>query len=102
MPYAIITRDKPGQAHVRDASLAEHKRYLDAHCGTLLLAAGAMLDDAGTSPHGSILIVDTDDRKVAEDFIHNDPFNKAGLFESVTVTRWRKAFFNFERLVRLD
>ena len=102
MPYAVITKDKPGHAHIRDAAQAEHKRYLDAHCGKLLLAAGAMLDDDGAHPHGSVLILDTDDRKVAEEFAQNDPFTKAGLFESITVTRWRKAFFNFERLISLD
>ena len=36
---------------------------------------------------------------VVEAFIENDPFTKAGLFESVTVTRWRKAFFNYEKLI---
>ncbi len=102
MPYALSTHDKPDHGHVRTAAQAEHKRYLDAHCGKLILAAGAMLDDVGPTPHGSILIADTDDRTVAENFIQHDPFTKAGLFENVTVTRWRKAFFNFERGVSLD
>ncbi len=48
---------------------------------------------------GGVLIIDTDDRAAAEAFIAEDPFTKAGLFESVTVTRWRKAFFNFENLL---
>lgn len=65
----------------------------------LLLAAGALIEDDGTGGSGGILIVDTDDRKEAERFIANDPFSKAGLFEKVTVTRWRKAFFNGERLI---
>ena len=43
--------------------------------------------------------MDTDDRKEAKRFIADDPFTKAGLFEKVTITRWRKAFFNKERLV---
>ena len=46
-----------------------------------------------------MLIIDVDDRAAAEAFIAEDPFTKAGLFESVTVTRWRKAFFNFENLL---
>ena len=37
-------------------------------------------------------------RDMARDFAENDPFNKAGLFETVSVTPWRKAFFNFENL----
>ena len=65
----------------------------------LLLAAGALIDDDGTGGHGGIIIVDTDDRAAAERFINDDPFTKAGLFQKVTVTRWRKAFCNKERLV---
>lgn len=102
MPYAIITRDKPCHAHLRDAHQAAHKRYLDSHCDSLLLAAGAMLDDEGSTAHGGILIIDTDDRKVAEAFVRDDPFSEADLFDSVIITRWRKAFYNFSRLVELD
>ena len=98
MPYAILTQDKPDHAHVRAAARPAHLEYLTANQG-LLLAAGALIDDDGTGGHGGILIVDTDDRAEAERFIANDPFSKAGLFQSVTVTRWRKAFFDKQRLI---
>lgn len=98
MPYAIQTLDKPGQASLRASTRAVHVEYLIAN-KDLLLAGGALIDDDGNGGHGGILIVDTDDRKVAERFIAEDPFTKAGLFEKVTVTRWRKAFFNKERLI---
>jgi hypothetical protein len=39
---------------------------------------------------GSLLIIDFADRKAAEDFAANDPYNKAGLFESVIIRRWKK------------
>jgi hypothetical protein len=98
MPYAIQTVDKPDSAQLRAATRAAHLEYLTAR-KHLLLAAGAVIDDDGTGGHGGILIVDTDDRAEAERFIAEDPFTKAGLFQSVTVVRWRKAFFNKERLV---
>ncbi len=98
MPYAIQTRDKPGHGHVRAEVRDEHLAYLEAHKDKLL-AAGALIDDDGSGGHGGILIVDTDDRAAAEAFIAGDPFTEAGLFESVSVTRWRKAFFNFENLL---
>ena len=98
MPYAIQTKDKPGLGHVRAEVRDVHLAYLEANQHKLL-AAGALIDDDGTGGHGGILIVDTDDRAEAEAFIAGDPFNGAGLFESVTVTRWRKAFFNFEKLI---
>lgn len=98
MPYAILTQDKPGTAQLRADKRAAHLEYLTAH-QHLLLAAGALIEDDGTGGKGGILIVDTDDRQEAERFIANDPFTKAGLFEKVTVTRWRKAFFDKQRLV---
>jgi uncharacterized protein len=98
MPYAIMTVDKANHMHVRKAARDEHLAYLTAHKHKLL-AAGALIDDDGTGGRGGILIVDTDDRNEAERFAAEDPFTKAGLFEKVTVTRWRKAFFNGERLI---
>jgi uncharacterized protein len=98
VPYAIQTRDKPGTAQLRADTRAAHIDYLTKH-KDLLLAAGALIDDDGTGGNGGILIVDTDDRAAAEKFIADDPFSRAGLFEKVTVTRWRKAFFNKERLI---
>ncbi len=98
MPYAILTRDKPDRGHLRLETRAEHVAWLDAQ-KDILLAAGGLIDDDGAGGHGGVLIIDVDDRAAAEAFIAEDPFTKAGLFESVTVTRWRKAFFNFENLL---
>lgn len=98
MPYAIITQDKPNSLELRNSVRAEHLDYLIANQHKLL-AGGAVLNDDGSGGHGGIIIVDTDDRAEAETFIANDPFTKAGLFEKITVSRWRKAFFNFEKLI---
>ena len=98
MPYAIQTQDKAGAAQVRAANRPAHLEYLTAN-QHLLLAAGALIDDDGTGGNGGILIVDTEDRREAEKFINDDPFTKAGLFEKVTITRWRKAFFDKQRLI---
>ncbi len=98
MAYAIQTKDKAGSAKIRADNRPAHLEYLKAN-QHLLLAAGALIEDDGTGGNGGILIVDTDDRKVAERFINDDPFTKAGLFEKFTVTRWRKAFFDKKCLV---
>ncbi len=98
MPYVIITKDKPGSLELRQKVRDEHLEYLTRH-EARLLAAGAQIEDDGSGGHGGVIIYDTDDRKEAEEFIANDPFTKAGLFESITVNRWRKAFFNGKRLI---
>ena len=98
MPYAIQTKDKAGSSQIRADNRAAHIEYLTSQ-QHLLLAAGALIEDDGTGATGGLLIVDTDDRKEAERFINNDPFTKANLFEKVTITRWRKAFFDKQKLI---
>lgn len=98
MPYAIITIDKPNSLDLRTQHRSVHLDYLIEHQDKLL-AAGAKVDEQGEGGYGGIIIVDTDDRAEAEAFIQNDPFTKAGLFSSIEVVRWRKAFLNFEKFV---
>jgi uncharacterized protein YciI len=95
MPFAIQTTDKADHEGLRLEVRAEHLTYLESQKG-ILLAAGATLSDDGQHATGGLLVVDVEDRKAAETFINNDPFTKAGLFQSIKITRWRKAFFNFQ------
>lgn len=98
MPYAIILKDKPNSLELRGSVRAEHLDYLNEHRARIL-AGGAQINDDGTGGFGGVIIYDTDERSEAEAFVANDPFTKAGLFESITVVRWRKAIFNGEKLV---
>jgi hypothetical protein len=96
MPFLIDATDKPDSAELRKTTRPAHLAFLEKSLPKLL-AAGAKLRDDGETAWGSAYIVDTDDRAAAEAFIAEDPFSKAGLFGTVTVTRWRKAIFNFAR-----
>lgn len=98
MPYIIVMTDKPDTGKLRTETRDVHLAYLDAN-KSQLLAAGALINDDGTGGSGSVYIVNTEDRKEAERFLAGDPFHKVGLFGEVKITRWRKAFFNGERLV---
>ena len=97
MPYVIIATDKPDSLALRQRVRPEHLDYLTRH-EAKLLAAGAQIEDDGTGGFGSVIIYDTDDRAEAEAFAANDPFAKAGLFETVRIARWRKVFFDGKRL----
>jgi uncharacterized protein len=41
---------------------------------------------------GSLLVMEFADKQAAEDFAANDPYAKAGLFHSVSITPFRKVF----------
>ena len=98
MPYMILMTDKPGTAELRAKTRPAHLDYLDANKAKLL-AAGALIEDDGSGGSGSLYILDTDSRAEAEAFLKGDPFDKAGLFGQVVIRRWRKSFYNGQRLV---
>jgi uncharacterized protein len=98
MPYVIQTVDKPDSFHIRTEHRDEHVAWLTSRVD-FLLAGGALLADDGGPGSGGLIIVDTEDRAEAEAFIAEDPFTKAGLFQDVMITRWRKGFFNKEALI---
>ncbi len=98
MPYAILTFDKPGSLELRTRVRPVLVEYLKANAHRLL-AAGALIEDDGTGGMGGVILLDTDVRAEAELFIAEDPFTKAGLFASVSVARWRKAFFDGKALI---
>lgn len=91
MPQFIIQCwDKPQAQELRAATRPAHLEYVNS--GTVkLIAVGPMLTDDG-QPFGSLLIIEAEDRPAAERFAAEDPYARAGLFDRVDVTLWRKVF----------
>jgi uncharacterized protein YciI len=50
------------------------------------------LSDDGETPEGSVLIVAFESREAAQAFAAGDPYNQAGLFEQVSIRRWKQVF----------
>ena len=98
MPYVIQTVDKPDSFHIRTEHRDVHIAWLKDNLDRLLAGGALLADDGGPGP-GGLIILDTEDRAEAEAFIAEDPFTKAGLFQDVIITRWRKGFFNNEALI---
>ncbi|MFT4192613.1 MAG: YciI family protein [Comamonas sp.] len=91
MPFIIETFDKAGHQAVRQQHRPAHLAFLEAN-KSLLLACGAKLYDDGGDLGGGLYVVALDSREAAQAFIERDPFSQVGLFESVRITRWRKAY----------
>lgn len=90
MAFMIYCLDKPGQGEVRAANRNAHLAYLDGFAKQLMMA-GPLLSEDGNAMIGSLLLMDFAGRAEAEAFSAGDPYRKAGLFQSVTITPWRKA-----------
>ena len=92
MLYALLCTDKPNSTDLRAKIRPDHLAYL-ASLGDALKFAGPFLDDA-QSPIGSLVMIEADDRNAAERLAKNDPYNIAGLFQSVEIKAWRWALKN--------
>lgn len=87
--FVITCIDKPGALELRLANRAAHLDYARGWADRML-AGGPLLSDDGQAMLGSLLILTVEDRAEVDRFLAGDPYAKAGLFESVTVRRYRK------------
>ena len=87
MRYALMTKDKPGALQIRLDNRDAHLAYIKM-TGVVEMA-GPCLDD-NEQMSGSLIILEVDDMAAAQKWAENDPYAKAGLFESVTLRAWKK------------
>ena len=84
MLFAIHMLDRPGGAGLRAATSSAHREIVGRHLDAMYLG-GPLLADDGETAIGSLIVMDFPDRESAVAFIADEPYNRAGLFESVTV-----------------
>lgn len=87
MRISLITKDKDGALQTRLDNRDAHLAYIK-ETGVVEMA-GPFLNDAGAMC-GSLIILDVTDMTAARNWADNDPYNKAGLFQSVTLQEWKK------------
>ncbi|MEJ6396634.1 YciI family protein [Yoonia sp. 208BN28-4] len=87
MRIALITKDKDGALQTRLDNRDAHLAYIK-DTGVVEMA-GPFLDTDGTMC-GSLIVLDVEDMGAAQNWADNDPYNKAGLFQSVTLQEWKK------------
>ena len=87
MKIAIICTDKPGALQIRLDTRSEHLAYLEQT--GVVEQAGPFLNEAGDMC-GSLLILEVADLAAAQAWADNDPYAKAGLFESVSIQAWKR------------
>lgn len=85
MYFHIRCVDKPDSGGLRAATRDEHLAYLEGS-GVKVAFAGPTTDEADEVVTGSILVIQAEDRAAAEAWAAGDPYAKAGLFSSTTVT----------------
>ncbi|MCL6283532.1 YciI family protein [Ruegeria sp. 2012CJ41-6] len=86
MPIALIARDKDGALQTRLDNRTAHLAYIEET--GVVAQAGPLLD--GEQMIGSLIILDVADMAAAQEWADNDPYAKAGLFQSVELIAWKK------------
>ena len=89
MLFAIFCTDKEDYLDVRLDNRPAHVEHLKS-LGDKLVFAGPTLDDDGETMNGSLIVVDLNSIEEAQEFVSNDPYVQAKLFESVVIRAWKK------------
>jgi len=85
MYFIVYAKDKPGHTEMRATNRPDHVAWLKSWS---VPVAGPLLADDNETMIGSMLIVEGNSREEVEAMLPNDPYAKAGLFESVEVRPW--------------
>lgn len=88
MQYAAICIDKKDSENLRLENRGDHLAHLKKVRKNILIA-GPFLSDNGTMC-GSLLVFDGLEKSELEAWLEEDPYAKAGLFETVEVKPFKK------------
>ncbi|WP_170570820.1 YciI family protein [Ruegeria atlantica] len=86
MLIALIAKDKDGALQTRKDNRADHLAYIEET--GVVSQAGPLMN--GDDMIGSLVILDVEDMAAAQRWADNDPYAKAGLFQSVDLIHWKK------------
>lgn len=90
MLFVATCTDKPESMGLRLETRPAHLAYLNS-LGARVKAGGALLAPDRQTVLGSLLIFEGDSDEEIAELLANDPYARAGLFESVDVKPWRQA-----------
>lgn len=82
--FAIRAIDKPDSLELRARTRPVHLEHLAAFAPQIV-AAGALLDEDGSNPIGSLLIVEMPSLSKVEEFVAADPYAMVRLFQQVEI-----------------
>jgi len=84
MIFMILLMDRPGTAELRTTIRPAHRAYL-AQSADQMAFAGPLTSDDGQNTLGSLLMMDFPDRSSAQEWLKNEPFTVAGVYETPVI-----------------
>jgi uncharacterized protein YciI len=80
MIFAIMLMDRPGTAELRVQVRPEHRAYLALEAERMAFA-GPLTSEDGKIVTGSLLVMDFPSKAAVDEWLSNEPFTKAGVYE---------------------
>lgn len=94
MLFAFYGFDKSHSARLRVSKLSAHLDYLKSTPAVKL--SGPLLDDTGQMI-GTLLVLEAENRPVAEAWLTDEPFFRAGLFAEFRLVPWLNMLCSLEK-----
>jgi uncharacterized protein YciI len=88
MHWLIKCRSKPDTDALRMATIDAHRNFLDGY-PEVTWFSGPIFTDDNRNAIGSLRLIEFSDRAAASAYIHADPYTRAGIFQAITIERWR-------------
>jgi uncharacterized protein YciI len=89
--WVIQCSDKPDTGQLRARYYPDHRKYLEKFTSNVV-GCGPILSDDATHEIGHAFFIELPHRENAEVFIAEEPFARAGVYETVRVLRWSNSF----------
>ncbi|HEY5341694.1 MAG TPA: YciI family protein [Candidatus Aquilonibacter sp.] len=94
MLYIGYAEDAPGKEEQRAALREEHLRYLHGKPKKIVLGGGLL--DGDNARLGNCFVIFAESLAAAQAWFAEEPYNKAGLFASLEITRISRGVWNPE------
>ncbi|MET9313680.1 YciI family protein [Kribbella sp. NPDC003505] len=91
MEYFVYGRDAVDGFEIKVALNEEHWSFMDRYADGLI-ARGPTLTEDGERATGSLHIVDLPDDEAVRSFAYDEPYYRAGAFETVEIHRFRNRY----------
>ena len=85
--FVIFCKDKPDSLDLRMTNRPAHLEFARGF-GERLKLAGPILTEKEGSPCGSLVVIEGESVEEVEGLLKQDPYCKAGLFQSTEVRPW--------------
>ncbi len=88
MHWLIKCRSRPNTDALRLATIDAHRHFLDGY-PEVTWYSGPLFTDDNKNAIGSLRLIEFANRDAALAYINGDPYTRAGIFQSITIERWK-------------